>query len=101
VKAFNRGEGLRLVAQSEVVRASNPGLAMALGIEAAKRHPGLAANKALLGALTECRELRAFVGHEDQVDYAEVSSDGSRVVTRSRDKAARLGTRNPAARSPR
>jgi WD40 repeat protein len=90
VRAFTRGEGLRLVAQSEVVRPNNPGLALALAIAAAERQPGLAANNALLGALSECRELRTLVGHDDQVEYAELSPDGSKVVTRSRDKTARL-----------
>lgn len=89
-KALRRAEGLRLVAQSEVTRAANPGLALALATVGAERAPGLLANNALLAALDDCRELRVLVGHRSAVWAATFSRDGRRVLTGSADGTARL-----------
>jgi WD40 repeat protein len=89
-QALRRAEGLRLITQSEVVRADKPGLALALAIEGAERAPGLLANNALLAALDVCREERILVGHEGAVYSASFSRDGGRVLTCSADGTARV-----------
>lgn len=88
--ALIRGEGLRLVAQSEVVRSADPGLALGMAIEAAHLHPGLAANNSLLEAMNECREFKTLIGHKEPVTYSEISSDGSRVLSQSTEQKIRL-----------
>jgi WD40 repeat protein/tRNA A-37 threonylcarbamoyl transferase component Bud32 len=88
--AFHHAEGLRLIAQSEVVRADNPGLALVLAVEGAGRAPGLLANNAMQAALDECRELRVLKGHEGAVFSAAFSADGRQVLTCSADGTARL-----------
>jgi WD40 repeat protein len=61
--ALERAEALRLTAQSSAILSSNPGLALLLAIEGAKRaRPRLAThNNALLAALNECRERRTIL----------------------------------------
>jgi eukaryotic-like serine/threonine-protein kinase len=83
-------QGLLLASQSRVVLPENPGLALLLGIEAARRHPGLTAHNALQGALEACWEERTLLGHADDVVAVATSSDGRRVLTASRDKTARI-----------
>jgi WD40 repeat protein/tRNA A-37 threonylcarbamoyl transferase component Bud32 len=85
-----RAEGLYLTAQSELTRPGNPGLALLLGIEGARRHPGLLANNALLAALEDCWEERTLIGHEGIVLSAAFSPDGQRAITGSDDKTARI-----------
>jgi WD40 repeat protein/serine/threonine protein kinase len=77
-----QAEGLHLTAQSAVVLPENPGLALLLAIEGAKRGPRRAAhNNALLAALNACREKKTLVGHESEVHSADFSPDGRRILT--------------------
>jgi WD40 repeat protein len=89
-QALTRAEGMRLTAQSELVRPTNPGLALLLAIEGAQRRPGLLANNALLAALDAGPERRTLLGHTDALFGAALSSDGQRVLTWSVDRTARL-----------
>jgi len=61
-QSLRRAEGLRLAATATQLAPRQPGLALLLAIEAARRQPGLLANNALLVALASCEELRAFRG---------------------------------------
>lgn len=88
--ALARNEGLRLVLQSELVRPTDPGLALLLAIEGAERHPGLLANNALLAALAVSREERTLLGHTGPVAGLCYNRDGSRLVSASLDGSARL-----------
>ncbi|MBI3823650.1 MAG: protein kinase, partial [Planctomycetes bacterium] len=78
-KALTRSEGLRLILQSELVRPSNPSLAMLLAIEGAERAPGLLANNTLLAAMDQSREERTLPGAGSALCF---SADGRRVLTR-------------------
>jgi WD40 repeat protein len=82
--------GLLLASQSRVVLPENPSLALLLGIEAVRKHPGLHAHNALQDALNACWEERTLLGHTDDVLAVAPSSDGRRVLTASRDKTARI-----------
>jgi WD40 repeat protein/serine/threonine protein kinase len=87
---LNHGRGLLLNTQSTVILPTNPGLALALAIEGARRHPGLQANNALQAALDACLEEHTLLGHEAPVLAVAYSPDGRRLVTGSRDGTARL-----------
>jgi WD40 repeat protein len=89
-RALKRAQGLYLTLQSELVRPSNPGLALVLATEGAQRHPGLLASNALLRALDDCHEQRTLLGHQGEVWCAAFSPDGRRVVTGSEDRTARV-----------
>jgi WD40 repeat protein len=89
-EALGRAEGLRLTAHSELVRPTNPGLALVLAIEGASRHRSLLGHNALVAALETCRERRTLLGHEGPVTAAEFSGDGRRVLTTGGDNTARL-----------
>jgi WD40 repeat protein len=89
-QALARADGLRLTAQSELVRPVNPGQALVLAVEGARRHRSLLANNALLAALDACRERRTFVGHQAEVLHAAFRPDGRRVLTCSADRTARI-----------
>jgi WD40 repeat protein len=80
-QALRTAEGLRLTVQSELVRPTNPGQALLLAIEGARRQRGLHANNALLAAVDECREQRTFLGHSEEVASAAFSPDGRRILT--------------------
>ena len=86
--ALLRAEGLRLTTHSELVRPTNPGLALLLGIEGAKRYRGLHANNALLAALDACREQRTLTGHKGRVAGAAFSPDGRRLLSYDDDGTA-------------
>jgi WD40 repeat protein/tRNA A-37 threonylcarbamoyl transferase component Bud32 len=85
-----RAEGMQLAAQSELTRPTNPGLALLLAIESARRHRSVLGNNALYAALDACREERALVGHAGPVHSAVFSHDGRRVLTCGADKTARV-----------
>jgi WD40 repeat protein/tRNA A-37 threonylcarbamoyl transferase component Bud32 len=87
---FRRSEGMRLAAESGVVLPENPGLALLLAVEGARRAPGYVTNNALLAALETCREERTLLGHDDEVIASDFSRDGKRIVTASLDKTARV-----------
>jgi hypothetical protein len=89
-QAATRAEGLRLAAQSELVRPRDPGLALLLAIESAERYPTLLSNNALLSAMEECREEHTLAGHQDAVYSAVYSPDGRTILTCSKDKTARV-----------
>jgi WD40 repeat protein len=90
LSALVRAEGMRLTAQSELVRPTNPDLSLLLAIEGAQRHSGLLANNALLAALDACHERRTFVGHRGRILHADISGDSRRVLTCSEDETARI-----------
>jgi WD40 repeat protein len=83
-------EGTLLTAHSAATRPDNPGLALLLAIEGARRAPGFLANNALLAATDECRETRTFLAHTGPLFSAAFSPDGRRVVSCSADKTARV-----------
>jgi len=85
-----RAEGTLLSAHSAAVRPANPGLALLLAIEGAKRAPGFLANTSLLAALDGCAEERTLVGHKGPVFSAVFSPDGRRVLTCAGDNTARI-----------
>jgi WD40 repeat protein len=88
--ALNRADGLRLAAQSEVIRPANPALGLLLAVESGERHPSLFANNAMLAALEDCRELHNLGEHGDAVIDAAFSPDGQRALTLSNDKLVRV-----------
>jgi WD40 repeat protein len=87
---LRRAEGMRLAAESGVVLPDNPGLALLLAVEGARRAPGHITNNALLAALDACREERTLLGHQHKVTVGVFSPDGKRVLTASVDKTARV-----------
>jgi eukaryotic-like serine/threonine-protein kinase len=88
--AARSSQGLYLAAQSELMRSSNPGLALVLALEGAERHPGLIANNAVLAAQEVNHELRTLIGHSGKVTMVAVAPDGRLAVTGSDDKTGRL-----------
>jgi hypothetical protein len=62
-KALRQAEAVRLTAQSSAMLPSNPGLALLLAMEGAKRAAPRQAeqNDALLAAMNQCRELRTIM----------------------------------------
>jgi len=81
--AARSSRGLYLAAQSELVRPSDPGLALVLAVEGADGHPGPIANNATLAAMDANYELRTLVGHGQNVNLVSISPDGRRAVTSS------------------
>jgi WD40 repeat protein len=91
-RALRRAEGLYLTSQSSALLTSNPGLALLLAVEGARRHPGPLANNALLAALDVVHERETLIGHPYEVLSIAFSSDGRRVLTTtgSGDMTARV-----------
>jgi WD40 repeat protein len=97
--ALLRSEGLRLVAESEKLFEHNPGLALLLALDAAKRLPGLVATNAVCEALSVCRErltlaIRrySFLPELQQADRqwprsVKFSPDGRKLLTTAWDPA--------------
>jgi WD40 repeat protein len=81
-KALAQAEGLRLVAQSTNVVATNPGLGLLLAIEGARSGPRFAAqNNALHAALSRCNELKVLnVPNGAPTSTVLFSSDGRKVL---------------------
>jgi WD40 repeat protein len=88
-QALVRAEALRLTAQSSAELHSDPGLAMLLAIEAARRAPGLETNHALFASLEACREERTLSGHTGQVLSAQFMPDGKRIISCAQDGTVR------------
>ena len=78
---LDKSEGLRLIANSALVKDENPGLALLLAVKGAELNPGVDANTALLNALGSNYELKAFSPRKEISDTLCVSPDGTRVVT--------------------
>lgn len=85
-----RAEGLYLAHQATDIVGKNPGLALLLGIEAHRRHPGYESNSALLAALGSHHELRTMYGHRRAIRTVQLSRDGKKLVTASDDKTAAI-----------
>jgi len=88
--ALERAEGQRLAAVSSSHAEKDPSLALLLGIEAAKRAPGLESASALHSALDRLLERRELRGHEGYVYDVAFSADGSRVASLAEDGTARV-----------
>jgi WD40 repeat protein len=88
--AARSSQGLYLAAQSELTRPSNPGLALALALEGADRHPSPIAHNAVLAAMEANDELRTLIDPGGKVRTIAVAPDGRTVVTGSEDGIARL-----------
>jgi WD40 repeat protein len=89
-RAWRRSEGLRLTAQAAAILPDDPGLALLLAAEGARRQPGALANNTLLAALDACAEERTLLGHERAVASAVFSPDAGHVLTASADGSVRL-----------
>jgi hypothetical protein len=84
-KALEREAGLRLTAHAQAAVNSDPGLALLLAIEGARRVPGLLANNTLLAALDACHKERTLHASEGglvagEMVAAQFSADGRRVL---------------------
>src|SRR5439155_21440769 len=88
--ALQRAQGLQLTLRSELLKQTNPGLALILAVEGAKRNPGLFANNTLLAALDGSLERRTFLGHQGPVHCCAFSPAGPRLVTGGVDQTARV-----------
>lgn len=88
-RAFTLSEGLRLAAQSSALLPENPGLALLLAIESAKRYPSHFANSALFQALAASHEHKT-VFHDKIVTTIDFSPDGTRLVTGSDDTTGKI-----------
>ncbi len=75
-----RADGLRLAAMSRL-QTDDPGLALALAVEASRRAPGAAATSAVFQALRRHHEVRCFFGHEGYLSASAWTSDGTRLLT--------------------
>ncbi|MCC7137024.1 MAG: protein kinase [Planctomycetes bacterium] len=78
--AGRRADGLRLAAQSRLV-GDDPGLSLALAVEAARRAPGAASTSAVYHALRRHREWRCFLGHESYLSATTWTGDGTRLLS--------------------
>ena len=80
-RELTRSEGLRLGANSSLQVDNDPTLALLLGVEAAKRHPGVDANDAIMEALDMGHEARVLNGHATAVGHVSFNHDGTRLVS--------------------
>jgi len=78
---LDKSEGLRLIANSALMKDENPGLALLLAVKGAELSPGVDANIALLNAMGSNHELRAFSPRKESTETICVSPDGTRAVT--------------------
>ena len=78
---LNKSEGLRLIANSALVKDENPALALLLAVKGAELSPGVDANTALLNAMGSNHELRTFSPRKEITETICVSPDGTRAVT--------------------
>ena len=80
-EALTRSEGSRLTAHSRLELDHDPGLALLLATEGARRYPSRAARGALLSALDEIHEFRTLSGHGTAVGQARFSEDARLVIS--------------------
>ncbi len=88
--AARSSQGLYLAAESELLRPSDPGLALVLALEGAERHHSPITHNAVLAAMDASEELRTLIGHKGKVTMIAVAPDGRTAVTGSKDRSARL-----------
>jgi len=88
--ALDLSETRRLILESRNIAPANPGLALLLALEAAKRHESLSARNAVLMNLLACREERTLAGHAELVTSVAFDPAGERLLTTCRDGTARL-----------
>lgn len=83
VELLSESEGWRLLTNSRAVLPSNPGLALALGLEGSRRVRGLEANVALQNALDANHELRVIQPRALPLPISGLSfaNRGQRVIT--------------------
>ncbi len=74
-------EGSRLTANARLELDSDPGLALLLALEGARRNPSRAANNALLSAIDEAHEYRTLTGHATYAGQARFSPNGHFIVS--------------------
>jgi WD40 repeat protein len=80
--ALNRAEGLRLAAEADAARFRDPGLALLLAVEGARRTPHHLTFSSLYAAMNTCREIRVLdIGGNGTV--ARFLPDGKRILTAS------------------
>lgn len=77
---LRKSDGLRLARDAALQLDSDPSLALLLGIESAKRHPGADANQMILAAKATGHEIRTLVA-EMKVGHVAFNRDGSRLVS--------------------
>lgn len=78
---LDKSEGLRLIANSTLMKEENPGLALLLAVRGAELNPGVDANTALLNGLGNNHELRTFSPRKEPLGAFCVSPDGKRIVS--------------------
>ena len=78
---LRRSNGLRLAATSALQLDRDAPLATLLGIEAAKHHPGLEANTAILRGLDASHHLHTLRGPMKEVGCVAFNTDGTRILT--------------------
>ena len=86
--ALSRGYELSI--QASEVNRRDPGLALLLAMEAARRAPGEFTDRALLDSLEALREIRTLAGHPATVEEAAFNATGTRILTRAADGRSRL-----------
>ncbi len=101
-RALRISEGQRLVSESAKLLEHDPGLALLLALEGARRDPSLAARNAVAEALARNRELRTrtfrpypflpemLKTHIESHCFLVLSPDGSRLLTSAFDDAPRI-----------
>ena len=85
-----QSDGMRVAAQSVLQQQEDPELALLLAIEAAKLHPGIEANSALLQAAELAHELRRFKTHSTAVGHLSFNHAANRLVTAVQMKPANV-----------
>ena len=80
-EAQKRSDGLRLAAQSATVIERDPGLALAMAVDAAAAAPGPETSTALYRVLRTHRERLYLAGHEGYVNSARFFGRGRRLVS--------------------
>jgi WD40 repeat protein/serine/threonine protein kinase len=80
-RELRRSEGLRAAANSLLQVDQDPTLALLLGVEGAKLHPGADAHDAIVQALDVGHEAHVLKGHTTPVGHVSFNHDGTKVVS--------------------
>ena len=78
--ALTESEGLRMLANANLLLHDNPGLSLALAIEGAKGAPGLEANTTLQAAMDANHEYATIRLSDTHRNHVEISPDGQAVI---------------------